>query len=92
MATGSGGGSPYGHGGEGDGHGGEGDRHDGGRSGGGGSGVDKGAIDLDTDDARESMYSSEVVQMRVPEEGSSQLATASQCTPDPLSHYLPDHG
>ena len=62
----------------------------GGARGGGGPG---GGIDLDSEHERESMnLSPERGKNSLPEEGSSQVAVASQCSTDPLSHYLPDYG
>ena len=84
MATGRGGGSPEGHG--------------GGRSGGGGGQIEKqvlfgpglnmGDIDVESDDDREWMY----ISPEAEQEGARQVATASHCSTDPLSHYLPDYG
>ena len=51
-------------------------------------GFDKATIDIDED--HEPMPEQE--QEGTPEEGWSQLALASQCSNDPLSHYISDEG
>ena len=92
MATGGGGGSPYGDGG---GAGGGAADGDGGACSGGGPRCpfDKVGVHLDSGDELEVMdLSSAGGQKGAPEEGSSQVAAASQCSTDPLSHYLPDYG
>ena len=81
MATGGGGGSPYGHGGAADGGAAD--------SGGGRGRFDKVGIDVDSGDELEAM---ELLPAGGQEEGSSQVAAARQCITDLLSHYLPDYG
>lgn len=88
MASGGGGGSP--------------DDDGGGRRGGRrprfvkqvlfGPGFNMGAISLGSDSDQESMELSPEEMAAEGEVSSSQLATASQQTEDPLSHYVPDDG